>query len=112
MLSIFELPDRQGFMSMSFIATQNLKVAHIFQTVIASFLLINVQVVLIITISFHLLRRWLWTGNTCTMTLCVSPLWTYALHRQDGVGGLELIPFIVASSASACALDSVGMAHF
>ena len=30
------------------------------------------------------------------MTLCVSPLWTYPLHRQDGVGGLELIPLIVA----------------
>ena len=63
-------------------------------------MLINV-IVLIITISFHLLRSGLWTGNTCTMTLCVSPLWTYciyALHRQDGVGGLELIPLIVASS--------------
>ena len=73
-------------------------------------MLINV-IVLIITISFHLLRSWLWTGNTCTMTLCVSPLWTYALPRQDGVGGLELIPLIVASS-SARTLDSVGVVSY
>ena len=33
-------------------------------------------------------------------SVCI-PQWSYALHRQDGVGGLELIPLIgliVASS--------------